>query len=188
MEIILASASPRRRRIFRQMGIEGKIIPAEVEELKLNDPVATCVKNAIRKVECVKDNRLPSEDIPILGFDTIVFKDGKILGKPENLEESRMMLEELSDRWHEVYTGVALLFGKNIHEDFDVTAVKFHRLTDTQINNYINTGETLDKAGSYGIQDTNMSFIEKIEGSFTNVIGFPLTVTRNLLGKIDFQP
>jgi septum formation protein len=91
------------------------------------------------------------------------------------------MLKELSGKWHKVYTGVAVLKDGTLFQDYDISDVKFHQLTDSQISYYVNSGQTLDKAGSYGIQDKNMSFIERIEGSFSNVVGFPLEVSRNLL-------
>ena len=183
MRIILASSSARRKEILNQLGVKAEIIVPKVEETILNTPVETVVSNATMKTTWVSKNKKTIKRSIILGFDTLVFLEGKILGKPKDREDSIRMLKELSGKWHEVYTGVAVLKDGTLFQDYDKSDVKFHQLTDPQISYYVDSGQSLDKAGSYGIQDKNMSFIETIAGSFSNVIGFPLEVSRNLLNK-----
>jgi septum formation protein len=181
MLIILASSSERRKEVLKQLGIKAEIIVPDVEETILKTPVETVVCNASRKATWVFENKRPIKKSIIIGFDTLVFLEGRILGKPGNKKDSIRMLKELSGKWHEVYTGVAVLKNGTFFQDYDKSDVKFHQLNDSQISYYVNSGQNLDKAGSYGIQDKNMSFIERIEGSFSNVIGFPLETTRNIL-------
>lgn len=181
MRIILASSSARRKEILKQLGVHAEIIVPTIEETIQSTPVETVVCNAIKKVTWVFENKEKTKKSTIIGFDTLVFLEGKILGKPKDRKDAIRMLKELSGKWHEVYTGIAVLKNKTLFQDYDKSDVKFHRLTDSQISYYVNTGQNLDKAGSYGIQDKNMSFIEKIEGSFSNVIGFPLEASRKLL-------
>jgi septum formation protein len=181
MRIILASSSARRKEFFKQLGLVGEVIHPEVEEIILGTPVETVVCNAVRKVRWVFENKKNTEESIIIGFDTLVFLEDKIIGKPKDREDSIRMLRNLSDKWHKVYTGIAILKEEVMLQDYDVTSVRFHRLTDSQISYYVDSNRSLDKAGSYGIEDKNMSFIDKIEGSFTNVVGFPLDVSRNLL-------
>jgi septum formation protein len=181
MRIILASSSARRKEVLKQLGVKADIIVPTIEETILNTPVETVVCNATRKATWVFKNKKGNKKSIILGFDTLVFLEGKVLGKPKNTKDSIRMLKDLSGKWHEVYTGVAVLKEGTFLQDYDKSDVKFHQLTNSQISYYVNSGQNLDKAGSYGIQDKNMSFIERIEGSFSNVIGFPLEVSRNLL-------
>jgi septum formation protein len=181
MRIILASSSDRRKEFFKQLGLAGEIIHPAVEEIILGTPVETVVCNAVRKVRWVSENKKNIGNSIIIGFDTLVFLEDKILGKPKDREDSIRMLRSLSDKWHEVYTGIAVLKEETLFQDYDVTSVKFHRLSDSQIAYYVGSNRNLDKAGSYGIEDKNMSFIDTIKGSFTNVVGFPLDVSRSLL-------
>ena len=187
MRIILASSSARRKEIFRQLGIKVKIIAPNVEEIILKTPIETVVCNAVRKATWVFKNKQKNKKSTIMGFDTLVSLEGKILGKPKDPKDSIRMLKDLSGKWHKVYTGIAVLKDGTLFQDCDISDVKFHKLTDSQISYYVNSGQTLDKAGSYGIQDKNMSFIERIEGSFSNVIGFPLEVSRNLLKETNLN-
>ncbi|MEJ2355520.1 MAG: Maf family protein [candidate division WOR-3 bacterium] len=184
MRIILASSSARRKEIFKQLGIKAEIKFPAIEETILKTPVETVVCNATRKATWVHNKQRTNVDSIILGFDTLVFLEGKILGKPADKKDSIDMLKSLSGKWHEVYTGIAVLTNGNLLQDYDKSDVKFHRLTNSQISYYIDSGQNLDKAGSYGIQDKNMSFIEKIEGSFSNVVGLPLETFENLFKKI----
>jgi septum formation protein len=184
MRIILASSSARRKEFFKQLGLTGEIVHPEVEEIILGTPVETAVCNAVRKVRWVSENEKGIGKSIIIGFDTLVFLENKIIGKPKDREDSIRILRSLSGKWHEVYSGIAVLKEGTLFQDYDVTGVKFHRLSDSQISYYVDSNCNLDKAGSYGIEDKNMSFIDKIEGSFTNVVGFPLDVSRNLLKEV----
>jgi septum formation protein len=187
MKVILASSSARRKEFFSQLGIDGKIIPSDVEEVVLDTPEETAVYNAVKKVRWVNEKEDNVRGYIIVGFDTLVFHEGEILGKPKNKEDSVRMLKSLSGMWHSVFTGVALFKDGVVFQDYDVSNVKFHELNDFQILYYVDSGQSLDKAGSYGIQDKNMSFIDRIEGSFSNVVGFPLKTTRNILNEVGFK-
>jgi septum formation protein len=187
MKIILASSSARRKEFLCQLGVDADIIPSEVEEVILSTPLETVVYNAVNKVRRVGERNNNNKGNIIIGFDTLVFLEGEMLGKPQDREDSIKMLKSLSGKWHKVFTGVALLKDGMILQDYDVSSVKFHELNDSQILYYVDSGQSLDKAGSYGIQDRNMSFIDKIEGSFSNVVGFPLDISINLLKKVGFE-
>jgi len=187
MQIILASSSARRKEVLKQLRIEVEIVIPLSKEILLETPVETVVCNATKKAIWVFENKKKDKKSIIIGFDTLVFLEGKILGKPTDKEDSINMLKELSGKWHEVYTGVVVLKNGIPHQDYDKSKVKFHRLSNAQIFYYVDSGGSLDKAGSYGIQDKNMSFIEEIEGSFSNVIGFPLEVFENLLKGIGVE-
>lgn len=181
MQLILASGSPRRIKLLTQLGVDFTSVNTDAREVILDTPEETCIHNAIRKVKWVL--RKEKKSSVVAGFDTIVYFKNRILGKPDDREESFNMLRELSGNWHLVYTGVAVWTGDSLIHDYDVSEVKFYKLTSSQLQLYISSGKTLDKAGSYGIQDENISFIQKIRGDFTNVVGLPIEVSRKLLKK-----
>lgn len=123
------------------------------------------------------------EKAPCLGADTIVVLDGKILGKPANKSVNAKYLRKLSDRYHEVYTGYCFYDGKNLVVDYDVAKVKFNKLSDELIKDYVESGNGLDKAGGYGIQD-KFNLVEKIEGSYSCVVGLPIEKVSKLLKEM----
>ncbi len=174
-EIILASRSPRRAALLRQMNIEFRIKAIEVSEDsdKKDEPEAFVKEISLRKAKAVADE---VSDGLIIAADTIVYLQGEILGKPNSPEEAREMLSKLSGNTHEVYTGFTLLLKKGrIYQDVEKTRVTFRELEDWEIDAYVATGSPMDKAGSYGIQDQSGFFVERIEGCFFNVVGFPIT-------------
>jgi len=174
-EIILASRSPRRAALLRQMNIEFRIKAIEVSEDsdKKDEPEAFVKEISLRKAKAVADE---VSDGLIIAADTIVYLQGEILGKPNSPEEAREMLSKLSGNTHEVYTGFTLLLKKGrIYQDVEKTRVTFRELEDWEIGAYVATGSPMDKAGSYGIQDQSGFFVERIEGCFFNVVGFPIT-------------
>ncbi len=174
-EIILASRSPRRADLLRQMNIKFTVKAKDVSEDsdKKNDPEAFVKEISLRKAEAAADE--VSSGL-IIAADTIVYLKGEILGKPRTKEEARDMLTKLSGNTHEVYTGFTLLSTeKGIFQDVEKTRVTFRTLEDWEIDAYVATGSPMDKAGSYGIQDQSGFFVEKIEGCFFNVVGFPIT-------------
>lgn len=175
MAIILASQSPRRSELLRQMGIEDfQIIPAEGdEEIDLSLPSEEIVKQlALRKAAQVAAKVGP-EDL-VIGADTIVVLDGKVLGKPKNQASAFHMLSALSSRRHTVYTGVAILQGERQMVSCEATQVRFCHLTEREILDYIATGEPMDKAGAYGIQGRGALLVDSIQGDFYNVVGLPI--------------
>lgn len=182
MRVILASGSPRRINILRELGVDFIVRKVNVDEKILESPDHTVVYNAQKKVE-EASKEMKSDDI-VIGFDTVVYLDGKIIGKPQNREEAFRILSKLSGNTHKVFTGIAVKYNANLISDFDVSSVTFKNLRDIEILEYINSGEPFDKAGAYGIQDKRISFIERIEGSYTNVMGLPVEKLQNLLEKL----
>ncbi len=190
-QIILASASPRRKELLEQIGLEFEICPAKGEEIITKTiPEEVVMELSKQKAEEVaalvssygenhKEITTPS-DILVIGADTVVAYDGKILGKPKDEAHAKEMLTMLSGNTHSVFTGVTLvLIDKSGRAGelcfYEKTNVKMHPMTEAEIDRYIASGECLDKAGSYAIQGKSAIFIEQIEGDYNNVVGLPIT-------------
>ena len=180
--LILASQSPRRKELLSQVGVVFTVITAEVEETKEGTAPQIAVTNAVRKAECVAKSY---PDQAVLGADTVVCVDREVFGKPSDREEAVRMLTSLSGRWHQVYTGVALCDGGTTKTACCKTDVHFVQMTEAEIRNYVDTGEPFGKAGAYAIQGRAGYYIDRIEGSFSNVIGLPLTDVREMLSGTD---
>jgi septum formation protein len=181
-EIVLASASPRRSDLLKQIGIKFKVLPSNVEE---TFELHLTPEEAVQKLACKKALDIAGklrDGTLVIGADTVVVKDG-ILGKPKNEAEACKMLSNLSGQWHEVITGVALVDSLSLCsvKTFEKTRVKFRTLTNDIIEAYIKTGEPMDKAGAYGIQGIGAVLVEKIEGCYFNVVGLPLAKLGGLL-------
>lgn len=172
--IILASKSPRRQELLTLMGIDFRIVLKDVDESYPEGLSATeiAVHIAEKKAKEFDDVLEPNE--LVLTADTIVCLDDLILGKPDSEEHACEMLHLLSGKMHRVITGVAFLHNDNLHSFSELTEVYFKPITATEINNYVTTCKPMDKAGSYGIQEwPGLVAIEKIVGSYTNVVGLP---------------
>jgi septum formation protein len=175
--LILASSSPRRANLLRQLGLDFEIIPSSVEE-NVNgyrSPVRLVTSLAREKAAEVASQIANGV---ILGADTVVMLDGKQLGKPRDAAEATKMLTLLSGREHCVYTGFTLLHmpSRESITDYEVTRVKFRELSAEEVKAYVRSGSCFDKAGAYGIQDDfGAVFVERIDGCYYNVVGFPLT-------------
>ena len=176
--LILASKSPRRRELLENMGIPFEVMEADIEETEAGDPVRVVMDNALGKAQKIQE-RYPER--MILGADTVVCVDGEVFGKPRDALDAARMLSALSDRWHEVYTGVALLLPGKTLRAFDKTRVHFTLIRPEEMEAYIRSGEPFDKAGAYAIQGRAGMLIDRIEGSFSNVIGLPQALVRDLL-------
>ena len=175
--IILASKSPRRADILRQLKIDFEIIDSEVaEEAFENDASIEDYVMRISDKKVMNVARKITNGI-IIAADTIVTIDGQILGKPKNHDEAKNMLKKLSGRIHYVYTGISVVLNPGFikKSDYEITKVKFRKLDEVEINYYVDSGEPMDKAGSYGIQDLPAIFVEKIDGCYFNVVGLPVT-------------
>ncbi len=174
--LILASASPRRAQLLKLVGFDFEIKPSHFNEddVSEKDPARHVKILSMQKAKGVADR---VEEGVIIGADTIVVLDEKILGKPGDEQEARAMLRRLSGRWHQVYTGFTLLQrpGDRYMSDYEVTRVHFRELSDWEIDRYVATQSPMDKAGAYGIQDQSAVFADRIEGCFYNVVGFPLS-------------
>lgn len=173
--LVLASASPRRQELLRWLGVEYVTEPAAIDERPRPDEGATDLVRRLGRAKASAVAATRSRDW-ILGFDTIVELDGTLLGKPAHAAEARVMLHQLAGREHRVATGFALLApgGQVVAEDVVLTRVRFRPLDAGTIANYVASGEVLDKAGAYAIQGRGAGLIDRIDGSFTNVIGLPL--------------
>ena len=191
VDLVLASASPRRRDLLREIGLCFVVEPSAVEEAPLNGeaPEAQVCRLAREKAWDVA-GRHP--DSWVLGADTIVVIDGRILGKPSDVDEARAMLGTLAGRTHVVFTGYALVHSRLPEGErvrFVRSEVYIRALSDEEIARYVNTGEPMDKAGAYAIQGIGSGIVERVSGSYTNVVGLPLCeVARDLkeLGIFDF--
>ncbi len=180
MEIILASASPRRKELLAKIIKNFSVIVSGEEEKGLDlPPEQLCLALAKQKASAVAKNRL---DCVVIGADTIVVYDGKIIGKPISKQENYEILKALSGNSHYVLTGYVVIYKGKIYSGVEKTQVVFRRLTDSEILNYCNTGSGLDKAGGYGIQDGD--FVAEIIGDYDNVVGFPTYRIEGILKKI----
>jgi septum formation protein len=173
---ILASRSPRRRKLLAQLGVDFEVYPSDLNENATNHrpPEQLVEQLALEKARLVAQ-RFP--EALTLGADTIVVIDGTVLNKPADAEKARAMLRRLSGRTHTVYTGLALVhpISKREITASEATRVSFAPLSDEEIEAYVATGSPLDKAGAYGIQDDyGAVFIRRIEGDYYNVVGLPL--------------
>lgn len=184
MDLILASGSPRRLELLRQIGVEPKVVVSHIEEeKKAASPAELVQHNALVKGRDVV--RKTGDAVPVLAADTVVALDGSILGKPGTPEKARAMLHRLSGRTHRVLTGLALFYRGKVWQHVEVTEVTFAELTDREIDQYAATGEPLDKAGAYGIQGRAALFIPSIRGSYSNVVGLPLAPLRTIFAELD---
>ncbi len=184
--IILASASPRRLELLRQVGIEPEVEPSHVEEVITSTVPAEVVMELSRqKAEDIAGLH-QSEDAVVIGSDTVVAADGVILGKPRDRQDAVRMIEMLQGREHQVYTGVTLADctgGKTV-TFFEETEVLVYPMTKEEIEAYAETGEPMDKAGAYGIQGRFAAHIRGIRGDYTNVVGLPVGRVCQELKKI----
>ena len=180
MSFVLASASPRRAELLRAAGFTFAVDPVDVDESILPDEAPEAhVRRLARQKAGAGALRHPG--LPVLGADTVVVLDGRILGKPRGDAEAHGMLAALSGRVHQVFTGVAVARDGRIRDAVDVSAVTFGRLTDAEIADYVATGEPADKAGAYAIQGRASRYVERLEGSYSGVVGLPVAVAHRLL-------
>lgn len=171
--LYLASQSPRRTELLTQVGIDHTVVSSSYEEPNEghDSPIEMVKAQALGKARCAVV--IPEGGI-VLGADTIVVLDNEVLGKPQDEADARQMLERLSGRSHSVVTGVALLIKGDEVVFHNETKVYFKELAPFEIESYIASGEPMDKAGAYGIQGKGALWVEKIEGSYTNVVGLPV--------------
>lgn len=181
--LILASASPRRRDLLTQIAVPHHVQPADIDESRLpNELPDTYVRRLAlekaRTVAALHPNQI------ILAADTTVVLDGQILNKPADRTDAAHMLGALAGRTHHVHTGVALISADREQTHVETTAVTFTEIPATELEAYLATGDSLDKAGAYGIQGYAARWIARIEGDFFNVVGLPLVAVLRLLGQV----
>ncbi len=186
-KIILASQSPRRVALLKQMQIDCLVMPADIDEsvIGAESPSTYVLRLAEQKaLAIVKKLNGQHADLPILAADTTVALDNEIFGKPENNADAFNMLKKLSGSTHQVHTAIALAFNGKCETALNTTLVQMMPLSDAMINAYIETGGPMDKAGSYAIQGFAGNWIVKIEGSYTGVMGLPVHETAMLLERL----
>lgn len=186
MKLVLASASPRRREILENLGFAFTVRPSNAEEIigENQTPSETVESLAFQKAQSVAKTAADGEIV--LGADTVVVYDGKILGKPHDRRDAENMLHLLSGKTHEVYTGVCLADRNGVLNSFSAcTKVTFYPLSDEEIARYVDSGEPMDKAGSYGIQGKGCYLVEGIDGDYFNVVGLPAARTARALNTFN---
>lgn len=204
IQIILASASPRRRELLEQIGLTFEVCPAKGEEIitksapeeavqELARAKAREVASMVRQYGVRHGELVTPQDMIVIGADTVVAADGQILGKPGDEEDAFRMLSMLSGRSHAVYTGVALVFldqsGRaGEHVFYERTIVSMREMSEKEIRRYIATGEPMGKAGAYGIQGKCAIYIDKIDGDYNNVVGLPVAALYRELKKLGIDP
>lgn len=181
MKLILASASPRRRELLRLIGLEPEVIVPDInEEQQAGEAVDRFLERvAIEKGLAVY--RRHYDNALIVSADTIVLLDGRIMGKPADRSHARRMLFELAGRSHQVHTGLALMHRGATHVAISCTTVRFRSLEAAEIDRYLDCEQYQDKAGAYAIQGRAAVFVERIDGCFFNVMGFPLNLFDHML-------
>lgn len=174
-KIILASTSPRRQELLKQIGLDFEVIPSSFEE----DMTQKISNTNLAKILAYGKAKNVADKIKngvVIGSDTFIVFAGKRIGKPKNKEIAQKSLRMISGNWVSIYSGIAIIDTKNKREltDYEITKVKIKSLTKKEIDDYIATGEPLDKAGAFAIQGRGAIFIEKINGCYSNVVGLPL--------------
>ena len=183
-KIVLASASPRRRELLQQIGIGFRIVVADIEEEPLPDEKPGDFVSRMACEKALEVMRREGTEMPVLGADTAVILDGRILGKPVSRNDAINMLSSLSGKVHEVFSAVAVAVNETeFHQALSVTRVTFSDLEPDWIESYCDTGDPMDKAGAYGVQGKAAEKISRIEGSFYGVMGLPLYETAQLLNR-----
>ncbi len=183
-KVILASRSPRRTQLLDMLGVLHEAVPSDVPEDALpgEGPRAQVLRLAQEKAGHVAAQR-PDADL-VIGADTLVVLEGAVLGQPRDEEDARRMLSHLSGATHTVLTGLCLLGPRGRAAEVSESRVTFHHLSKAEIDWYVATGEPMDKAGAYAAQGVGAVFLEAIEGSFHNVVGFPLDLFYQLLPEV----
>ena len=184
LKIVLASASPRRQELLTRVLEEFTVIISDFQEetVKFNGDFEDYVKEISKGKATDVASKLVGDSL-VIGVDTIVAFEGKVLGKPKDNEEAYAMLKMLSGKVHTVYSGITLMktLTSEILSTSVATKIKFSNLSDEEILNYVNTGDALDKAGAYGIQGLAGVFVEEIQGCYYNVVGLPINKLNSML-------
>lgn len=182
LPLILASGSPRRRELLDLMGLTYTVETPDVDESFSGRPSETVMEISRRKAAAVAARH---SDSIIIAADTLVFADGA-LGKPHTPERAKEMLRSLAGNWHHVYTGITVINTRSgrILRNVDKTRVHLVPMTKQEIDAYVATGEPLDKAGAYGIQGMGGMFVDRIDGSYSNVVGLPMSMLRIMLAQV----
>ena len=179
--LVLASASPRRVELLKQIGITPSVHPVDIDETPLTGELVTDLVARLAREKAQQGALETDGKHPVIGSDTVGLLDGKVLLKPIDYADAESMLLAMSNRWHEIHTSVALVHKAQCHQVTAISRVKFKTLSRTEIKNYWRTGEPQDKAGAYAVQGLAAVFIERIEGSYSGIMGLPLFETAQLI-------
>jgi septum formation protein len=187
LKIILASSSPRRSELLSIIGVEFELSPSQVDERFHPDESPADYTIRLARAKAVEAAKSYDYGL-VVGADTAVVLDGKVLGKPEDERDAKRILRLLSGRWHAVITGLALYEVNTRREvaDYEKTLVRFAQLTDKEVEWYVKSGEPLDKAGAYAIQGRGGLFVEEIAGNYHNVVGLPLALLYRLARQLGY--
>ena len=192
-QIVLASASPRRKELLESLGVQFKVIPPQIDEevppylptTEVAEYLAFLKANAV--ASGLSSNKVKEQrNVIVIGADTLVLCSGNIIGKPKDRAEAIRILTQLSGTQHSVFTGLCIIdsvTGKMI-QGREETMVQMRCISKAEIEEYVDSGRSMGKAGAYAIQEDNDKFVEKIEGSFSNVVGLPLDLLQEMLKKI----
>lgn len=181
-KLILASRSERRRQLLAQIGVECECRPADIDESVLTGETPADYVGRLAREKAMAVGAAKAERV-VLGADTTVVARDQILGKPTDEKDAITMLSLLADGWHEVLTGVAIMHNDKTWQTVTCTRVRFGAITDDQSRAYWATGEPADKAGGYAIQGIGAQFVDRIDGSYSGVVGLPLAETARALNK-----
>ncbi|MFC4455710.1 Maf family protein [Deinococcus sonorensis] len=177
--LILASGSPRRRDLLTGLGLTFTVVVSDLDEVSDETAPERVAEDLARQKARAVAERHP--DALVIAADTLVALDGQILGKPRDTAENRVFLSRLSGQRHQVYSGVAVMDAGRLASGVERTEVQFRPLRPAELDHYAASGEGLDKAGGYGIQGLGMALVARIEGDYSNVVGFPLGLVMRLL-------
>ena len=180
-ELVLASGSPRRLELLQQIGIQPRVYPVGIDETPKAGEAVTDLVKRLAEQKARQGYQDTQGTSPVLGSDTVGLLDGQPLLKPRDFADAERMLLALSNRWHEIHTSVALIYQAKLYEAISVSRVKFRSISSAEIAAYWASGEPQDKAGAYAVQGLAAVFIERIEGSYSGIMGLPLFETSQLL-------
>ena len=185
-KIVLASASPRRKELLENIGCKFSVVISDADEdnipKDLDPGTYVCELSLLKATQAAKH---VDKNTLVIGADTVVAADGRILGKPVDKKEAFEMLKSMSGKTHYVYTGITVVDTNNMHavSQYEKTAVTMREISDREINYYINNFSVLDKAGAYGIQEYASVFVSRIEGDYFNIVGLPLCRLSEMISK-----
>lgn len=181
MRMVLASGSPRRAALLSQLGLEFDVDPPDVDESRLPEERPDAYVERLAREKALTAN---GPETLVVAADTAVVHEGHVMGKPGHPEEARSMLRRLAGQVHEVVTGLAVVVDDDVHSLVDVTTVRMLPMTEDEINEYVETGEPMDKAGSYALQGRGGVFVESISGSPFTVVGLPIHLLPRLMLRV----
>lgn len=183
MKIVLASASPRRKELLQLIGLNPEIIPPDIDEIKKRDEPLAVFLERVTIAKGIEVYKKKFFSHLLISADTVVLLDDSLIGKPTDREDAFGMLNRLSGKRHEVLTGISLMYQGETSFEISRTAVYFKELAESEINYYLNHENFMDKAGAYAIQGRAAIFVERIDGCFFNVMGFPLNLFYRMVNE-----